>query len=317
MKSSAKLLKPSRSFQIFRNLSIHFSEETRDDTSSFMSPMPRELRSTSFENADLLSPLGSDDSEDWDDSDETNSARISFIECGEIIGTFPEPPIFKSQTSPSRRHGLDWPPIPAAFLELSPDERSHDRTSSTRRNLKQAHGRSPAPSPRSIHHGPLQYSTTCIPFDLLSRTDQTNRFDGSPSSSSLLRSSSPSLGSSTSLRLSLTSSSPRPHLARSRSCNLLSRLCTFETCSVLSGSTTPSGRRPSTNASLQDLRAPSPAPNLPKTSPSSSPSPSSFRQVILHVPGLEHRLMKSPCSTFASEDDVANDGNSHVPYGRF
>ncbi|KAF9448204.1 hypothetical protein P691DRAFT_775582 [Macrolepiota fuliginosa MF-IS2] len=299
VKASPKLLKPSRSISIFRNLSLRSRRNNKDDTSSFMSPMPRELRSTSSEDTELSSPLGFECPEDWNDSDKTDSIRLSFIQCGRIIDTFPEPPTaFVSCAVPSRR--FKRPRIPSALLQPSYGDPA-DQTNSSKRILKQVHGRTPTPFPQHIHHGLLQYSTTSIPSDLLSRTDQLNRSNSFMDSRKLLRSPSrESLGSSASPQ-----SSPGPSPAHSY---------TPEVEPIFSWSTA-SSRRLSTSISLQDLRCTSPIPSSMNSSFSSPFLPSSFRLPMPHVPGLEHRVTKPSFSAFIPSDGTTNVSGAHVPYG--
>lgn len=311
IKSGTNQLRTSRSFLIFRSPPRRPSREFKDDTSSFLSPMPRELRSRSFDGSDLLSPSSSDESEDWDDSGDADSATLSFIDCSGILKFFPEPPILTPSKTPlsRRRRALGRLPIPAAFL------RTANSDSSKKRTLKQIQDRSPTPFTHSIRHGPLQYSTTTIPFDLLSRTHQATRSTSSRSSPKIVKN--PSRISSSSSSRSLQSSSyhpfPSPSLARSRSCNLLSRSCTPEPYLMTSRLTSPMSRRLSASVSLQDLRSTSASPKFLRSTAAASPPPSSFRLATAHVPGLEYRLSGSSRGSDILES--SNSSGSHVPFG--
>ncbi|KAF5351651.1 hypothetical protein D9756_007733 [Leucocoprinus leucothites] len=308
---SIKHLRPSKSFLTFRSPPSPPplpSREFKDDTSSFMSPMPRELCSHSSDESDMSSSI-SDELEDWDDTGDADPARQSFMECSGILNFFPEPPItVQPRTLPSRRRARGRFFASPLFLKST----SNESISNSDFHKKRMLYRSPTPLLYSIRHGPVQYSTTSIPFDLLSRSHRLAHSDSAKNSPVLERNSSlsstTSFGSSTVMSYRSTLS---PTLARSRSCNLLSRSRTPEPSSTNPLSKSPLSRRLSTSLSLQNLRSTSHTEYQSSKSPAVAPSPpSSFQLAKTHVPGLELRVSRSSRGSVSSFD-----GGSHVPIG--
>ncbi|KAJ3560625.1 hypothetical protein NP233_g10712 [Leucocoprinus birnbaumii] len=309
MKMDSTHLRPAKSFTIFRSSPPRPSREFTDDTSSFMSPMPRELRSPSFDGTDI-SHSSSDDTEEWNDDDEADSVRQSFIDSIGILKYFPEPPVsIHAQSLPSRRFPgrLFAPP---AFLKSTSSESSLNSDFHKKRALPSGQ----SPIPYTIRHGPVQFSTTSIPFDLISRTHRLARSSSARSSPSLNRSS--SYSSSETFGSSPVShcSTPPASLARSHSCNLLFRSRTPEPALAFRPKS-PLSQHLSTSQSLQDLRPKTPdQPQSLKSlviSPTPSSPPSSFRLATVHVPGLEFRVS----SVSPDIDNHAKSGVKERPVG--
>jgi hypothetical protein len=311
-KSVFRRLRPSKSFFIFRSSSGQSSREPSDDSSSFMSPMLDEDPFSSTEGSDTLFPLNFDEPDEWGERDGTASVGLSFTDDDGIVDSFPESPILLSRRLPPHHCSSGRLPISSSFLSRRPVERPHNPTRlmndlPTKHVMKQVQDRRPTPFPCPIHHGPVQYSTTPIPFDMFSQPRQA-RSDSSRRGAKA-RYTSRSSSFSASFRSPPASfPSPRPAHARSQSSNSSARSFTPQSSLIVSRSMSPPSRRLSTSISLQSLR-PSTSGHRQPLHFSSSTTIYPLRHTNVHVPGLEHRPIRT-----SSGSAYRIDGG-HVPFG--